>query len=264
MQTLGSTDGHGSSLVEVDSLTKVYPNGTRALDGVTFGVGRGEFAVIVGRSGAGKSTLLRCINGLVEPTGGEVYLEGRNVTGVSGKELRATRRRLGFVFQQFNLVKRLSAVENVLCGRLAGVPVLKSCLRRFGGSDRRAATECLERVGLGDKAHQRADTLSGGQQQRVAIARALAQGPSVVLADEPVASLDPESARVVMDTLRSLSSEEGIAVVCNLHQVNLADRYADRILGVREGRLVLDGRPGDLGRGEVEAVYGPAVQEAFG
>ena len=259
-------DAFADNLVEVDSLTKVYPNGTRALSGVSFSVGHGEFVVIVGRSGAGKSTLLRCINGLVEPTSGEVSVEGRRVTGLSGASLRAARKKLGFVFQQFNLVKRLSAVENVLCGMLAGMPVIGSSLRRFGEEDRRVAMDCLERVGLGDLAYQRADTLSGGQQQRVSIARALAQRPSVILADEPVASLDPESARIVMDTLRSLSSEsseEGIAVLCNLHQVNLADRYADRILGVREGRLVLDGRSGDLGRDEIEAVYGSAVQEAF-
>ncbi|MGH3146195.1 MAG: phosphonate ABC transporter ATP-binding protein [Rubrobacter sp.] len=256
-------DALADNLVEVHSITKVYPNGTRALSEVTFPAGSGEFVVIVGKSGAVKSTLLRCINGLVEPTSGEVWVEGRKVTGLSGANLRAARKKLGFVFQQFNLVKRLSAVENVLCGMLAGMPVLRSSLRRFGAEDRGTALECLERVGLGDLANQRADTLSGGQQQRVSIARALAQRPAVILADEPVASLDPESARTVMDTLRSLSSEEGIAVLCNLHQVNLADRYADRILGVREGRLVLDGRSGDLGRDEIEAVYGGAVQEAF-
>lgn len=251
------------NLVDVELVTKVYPNGTRALSEVSFPVERGEFVVIVGKSGAGKSTLLRCINGLVEPTSGEVWVEGRKVTGLSGANLRAARKKLGFVFQHFNLVKRLSAIENVLCGMLAGMPVLRSSLRRFGQEDRISALDCLERVGLGDLAYQRADTLSGGQQQRVSIARALAQRPAVILADEPVASLDPESARIVMDTLRSLSSEEGIAVLCNLHQVNLADRYADRILGVREGRLVLDGRSGDLSRDEIEAVYGSAVQEAF-
>lgn len=251
------------ALVEVRNLTKVYPNGTRALDGVSFPVGRGEFLVTVGRSGAGKSTLLRCINGLVEPTSGEVLVNGRRVTGLAGNELRAVRRDLGFIFQQFNLVRRLTAVENVLCGRLARMPVLRSSIRRFGGEDRRVALECLERVGLADKAYQRADTLSGGQQQRVSIARALAQNPLVVLADEPVASLDPESARIVMDTLRSLSNEEGIAVICNLHQVNLAASYADRILGIREGELVLDGRSGELSPEEIERVYGAAVQEAL-
>ena len=243
------------SLVEARNIGKVYPDGTRALGGVSFSVEGGEFAVVVGRSGAGKSTLLRCVNGLVEPTEGEVFVGRRRVTGLAGRELRAARGELGFIFQQFNLVKRLSALENVICGRLARMSVLGSCLRRFSKGEKTEAMECLDRVGLAEKAGQRADTLSGGQQQRVAIARALAQRPKVILADEPVASLDPESARIVMDTLRSFADEDGIAVVCNLHQVNLADRYADRILGIREGRLVLDGRAGEVGREEFERVY---------
>ena len=251
-------------LVEVRELTKVYPNGTRALNSVSFGVPRGEFAVVVGKSGAGKSTLLRCINRLAEPTSGKVLLEDRDVTALPVKELRATRKKMGFVFQQFNLVRRISALENVLCGRLVGMPVVSSSLRRFKKDDREAALGALERVGLRDKASQRADTLSGGQQQRVAIARALAQRPSVILADEPVASLDPESARIVMDTLRSLADEDGIAVICNLHQVNLTGRYADRILGIREGDLVLDGRAGEVSDEEIGAVYGPPAKEAVG
>lgn len=250
-----------SSLIEIRELGKVYPGGTRALDEVSFSVESGEFAVVVGRSGAGKSTLLRCVNGLVEPTSGEVVLDGRGVTGLSGRRLRESRREMGFIFQQFNLVRRLTALENVLCGRLYGMPVLRSTFRRFSKRDRAAAQECLERVGLADKSEQRADTLSGGQQQRVAIARALAQEPKLVLADEPVASLDPESVRVVMDTLRSLVDEDGIAVICNLHQVNLASDYADRIVGIREGRMVLDGRFEELPAGEIEAVYSTAERE---
>ena len=249
----GSGAGH---LVEVRNVGKVYPDGTRALKGVSFGVPGGEFAVVVGRSGAGKSTLLRCINALVEPTEGEVLVGGGLTTGLGKGEQRAIRRDVGFIFQQFNLVRRVSALQNVLCGRLADAPVLTSCLRRFSKDDRLAAMECLERVGLAEKAGQRADTLSGGQQQRVSIARALAQRPKVVLADEPVASLDPESARVVMDTLRSLSKEEGIAVICNLHQVNLAADYADSIIGIREGELVLAGRAGELSKEQIESVYG--------
>ncbi|MBA2443572.1 MAG: phosphonate ABC transporter ATP-binding protein [Rubrobacter sp.] len=252
-----------TELLEVQKLSKVYPNGTRALSEVSFSVTPGEFAVIVGRSGAGKSTLMRCINRLAESTSGEVLLEGGSVTGLSNNDLRRARKKMGFVFQQFNLVKRISALQNVLCGRMVDMPVLTSCFRRFSKQERQVALECLERVGLGDKAAQRADTLSGGQQQRVAIARALAQRPSMILADEPVASLDPESAKVVMDTLRSLANEEGYAVLCNLHQVNLADRYADRILGIREGELVLDGKKGDLGSAEIESVYGAEAQEAL-
>lgn len=250
-----------SSLIEIRELGKIYPDGTKALGDVSFSVESGEFAVVIGRSGAGKSTLLRCVNGLVEPTSGEVISEGRRITGLSGGHLRQFRREIGFIFQQFNLVKRLTALENVLCGRLYGMPMVRSTFRLFSKGDRAAALECLDRVGLADKAGQRADTLSGGQQQRVAIARALAQEPKVILADEPVASLDPESVRVVMDTLRSLVDEDGIAVICNLHQVNLASDYADRIVGIREGRLVLDGRFEELHDGEIDAVYRTVARE---
>ena len=252
------------NLVEVENLTKVYPNGTRALDAVSFGVTRGEFAMVVGKSGAGKSTLLRCINRLAEPTSGRVWLEDRDVTALAKKELRVTRKKIGFVFQQFNLVRRISALENVLCGRLVGMPVVRSSFRRFKKQDQEAALGALERVGLGDQASQRADTLSGGQQQRVAIARALAQQPALILADEPVGSLDPESARVVMATLRSLADEDGIAVICNLHQVNLVGSYADRILGVREGELVLDGYAGEISDAEIGDVYKTPAKEAVG
>ena len=250
-----------SNLVEVKDLTKVYPNGTQALNEVSFAVESKEFTVVVGKSGAGKSTLLRCINRLAEPTSGTVVVEEREVTALSSKELRRARKKMGFVFQQFNLVRRISALDNVLCGRLVGMPVVSSSFRRFKKSDREAALDALERVGLKDKAAQRADTLSGGQQQRVAIARALAQRPSVILADEPVASLDPESARIVMDILRSLADEDGIAVICNLHQVNLTGRYADRVIGIREGTLVLDGRASELSEEEISEVYGAQAQE---
>lgn len=252
------------NLVEVNNLTKVYPNGTRALSSVSFGIEGGEFAVVVGKSGAGKSTLLRCINRLAEPTAGNVVVEEEEITGLPKKRLRRARKKMGFVFQQFNLVRRISALENVLCGRLVGMPVVASSFRRFKKQDKEAALEALERVGLRDKAAQRADTLSGGQQQRVAIARALAQRPALILADEPVASLDPESARTVMDTLRSLADEEGIAVLCNLHQVNLAGRYADRVLGIRDGELVLDGRAGEVDDEEINRVYSAPAREAVG
>ena len=253
-----------TNLLEINGLTKVYPNGTRALDDVSFGIENSEFAVVVGKSGAGKSTLLRCINRLAEPTEGRVSVEEEEITGLPKDRLRRARKKMGFVFQQFNLVRRISALENVLCGRLVGMPVLASSFRRFKKTDREAALEALERVGLRDKASQRADTLSGGQQQRVAIARALAQRPVLILADEPVASLDPESARTVMDTLRSLADEEGLAVLCNLHQVNLAGRYADRIVGIREGELVLNGRADKVDDDEINQVYSAAPREAVG
>ncbi len=252
-----------SNYVEVSGLSKTYPDGTRALNDISFSMGHGEFAVIIGKSGAGKSTLLRCMNSLTEPTSGEVKVDGHRVTGISGNKLRMARKDMGFIFQQFNLVRRISTLNNVLCGMLPEMPTIRSVFRRFTRQEKLTALDCLEKVGLGDRAHQRADTLSGGQQQRVAIARVLAQKAKVVLADEPVASLDPASARTVMDALRYLADEEDIAVFCNLHQVNLAGRYADRTLGMRDGVLVLDRGTGQLENDEVETVYGTEMEEAF-
>lgn len=252
-----------SDYVQVSGLSKVYPNGTQALSEVSFTMDNGEFAVIVGRSGAGKSTLLRCMNSLTEPTAGQVTVDGRSVTGLSGRRLCQARKDMGFIFQQFNLIKRIPTLHNVLCGMLTEMTTMKSIVRRFSREEKLAALNCLEKVGLADMAYQRADTLSGGQQQRVAIARVLAQKPKAVLADEPVASLDPASARTVMDALRYLADEERIAVFCNLHQVNLAGRYADRILGMREGQLVIDRASGRLERDEIEQVYGTDMEEAF-
>jgi phosphonate transport system ATP-binding protein len=210
---------------------------------------------IIGSSGAGKSTFLRCINRLVEPTSGQVLVNGRDVTHIGGAEFRRLRVGIGMIFQQFNLVKRLSVLKNVLTGRLGYTPAATSWLHRFSPADLALAYDCLRRVGIEDKALARADTLSGGQQQRVAIARALAQQPQIMLADEPVASLDPETSRAVLDDLRRINREDGITTIVNLHQLEYAREYADRVVALRAGRVLFDGKPGDIDRDVYQAVY---------
>jgi phosphonate transport system ATP-binding protein len=241
-------------MIVIHELRKDYANGTKALRGIDLKIARGQFVVLLGPSGAGKSTLLRCVNGLVRPTGGEVYIEGTAVHGL--KNLEDVRRRVGMIFQQFNLVKRLTVIENVLCGRLAYSNVFASCLKLFTSQDIAYALHCLERVGLAEKAYQRADQLSGGQQQRVGIARALAQSPQAILADEPVASLDPRAADRIMSILREINRQDGITVIVSLHNIELASRYAERIIGICEGRVVLDKQCGALSSWDVEKVYG--------
>jgi phosphonate transport system ATP-binding protein len=207
---------------------------------------------IIGLSGAGKSTFLRCVNRLVEPTSGIMLVEGRNVVRADFRQLRQG---IGMIFQQFNLVKRLSVLKNVLTGRLACVPVAASWFHRFSPEDVDIAFDCLQRVGIEDKAYDRADNLSGGQQQRVAIARALAQRPRIMLADEPVASLDPETSRVVLGYLRRINQDDGITTIVNLHQLEYAREYADRIIGFRHGQVVFDGAPGEVNEDVYQTIY---------
>ncbi len=207
---------------------------------------------IIGLSGAGKSTFLRCVNRLVEPTSGIMLVEGRNVVRADFRQLRQG---IGMIFQQFNLVKRLSVLKNVLTGRLACVPVAASWFHRFSPEDVDIAFDCLQRVGIEDKAYDRADNLSGGQQQRVAIARALAQRPRIMLADEPVASLDPETSRVVLGYLRQINQDDGITTIVNLHQLEYAREYADRIIGFRHGQVVFDGAPGEVNEDVYQTIY---------
>jgi phosphonate transport system ATP-binding protein len=216
-------------------VTKAF-NGRPAIDNVSFTVGEREFVAVLGPSGAGKTTLFRCMTGLLAPDSGTVRIGNDDIGALRGR----ARRRVAVVFQQFNLVNRLSAFENVLAGRLGHVPAWRGWLRRFGRADRLIALECLERVGLLGQALQRADTLSGGQQQRVAIARALAQRPSLIVADEPVASLDPNASTGVLDLLHGIARTDGVGVVCSLHQVHLARTYADRVVGLSRGRVVID------------------------
>jgi len=242
-------------IISIVNVGKTYARGNLvALENATFDVARGEFVVILGPSGAGKSTLLRCINRLVEPTKGKVLLNGVEITD-DRHQLRDVRRQIGMVFQQFNLVTRLSVLLNVLSGRLSYRPTWRSFFYSFTREDREIALECLEMVALGHKAFQRADTLSGGEQQRVAIARALAQRPTVILADEPVASLDPKIARQVLTYLRSVCETLGISVICNLHQIGFAREFADRIVGLCDGEKIFDGKPHELTDEILKRIY---------
>lgn len=240
------------SAISVRAVTKRFPNGFEALKGVNVQISDGSFTVVLGPSGAGKSTLLRMLNGLETPTSGEVRIDGALVDKDS---VRRSRVRVGMVFQQFNLVDRLSVLTNVLTGRLAYRSWLGSLFYLFRQEDLAIAHEALARVGLVDKAWSRADKLSGGQQQRVGIARALAQQPRVILADEPVASLDPVSSDEVLTLLRQICRRNGITVVANLHQVELARQFADHVIGMNSGRIVFDGVPAQLTDVALHTIY---------
>jgi phosphonate transport system ATP-binding protein len=242
-------------MVSFENTSVQYPNGHRALQNINLNFYPGEFVVIVGLSGAGKSTLIRCVNRLVNPTEGIVRVAGQNIIGLPDGELRKVRARIGMIFQNYNLVRRSSVLRNVLTGRLAHLPAWRTLLGLFPQEDVQLALACLERVGIPEKAYQRADTLSGGQQQRVAIARALAQQPYILLADEPVASLDPPTAHQVMRDLKQLSREENLLTLVNLHFVDMAITYADRIIGLRGGELVYDGTTEGMTEESFEEIY---------
>jgi phosphonate transport system ATP-binding protein len=244
------------TILQVERLTKVYSGGVRALDDVSFTVPKGQFVAVIGLSGSGKSTLLRCINRLVEPTSGRVLFAGMDVTAANDVELRRIRRRIGMVFQHFNLVHRSSVLTNVLAGRLGYINPVWSLANRFPKPDTEKAYAQLERVGLRDKAMSRADALSGGQQQRVGIARALMQDPDLILADEPVASLDPVLAHSIMQHLEQINREDGVTVLCSLHFLDLVHRYADRVIALNEGKLVFEGLPKDIDDQKFKDIYG--------
>jgi len=233
-------------LLQIEHLTKIYADGTLALDDVSFDVVDGEFLVVLGLSGAGKSTLLRCINRLVEPTSGTITWDGEDVTAASGEELRMIRRHIGMIFQEFNLVERSSVLTNVLAGRLAYVNSWLSLFGRFPKEEMERAIGNLERMDISDLAEKRADELSGGQRQRVGIARALMQEPRLMLADEPVASLDPVLAHSILRYLERLNKEDGITVICSLHFLDLVRRYATRVVALRDGRVVFQGLPEEI------------------
>ncbi len=243
------------ALIRLDGVTKTFGS-TTALKGASLQVARGEIVVLLGLSGSGKSTLLRHLDGLEVPTSGSVEVLGQQVPALKGKALRSLRSRVGFIFQQFELVPSLTVLENVLTGSLSSVTGPRLGLWGYARSSKLRALEHLDRVGLLDRAYQRSDTLSGGQQQRVAIARALMQKPDILLADEPVASLDPESSDQVMALIREIAADEGLTVVCSLHQVDLAISWADRIVGLRHGEVVLDTPTTDLTKAEVMEIYG--------
>ncbi len=250
-------------MLEVRHLTKVYDDGTVALRDLSFNVQDGEFLIIIGLSGAGKSTLLRCINRLIEPTEGQIIWNGVDVTAASPEQLRQIRRKIGMIFQHFNLVKRSSVLTNVLAGRLGYVNPWASLVNHFPAEDYQRARRALERLGITDQAHKRADELSGGQQQRVGVARALMQEPQMILADEPVASLDPVLAHSLLGHLERLNQEDGITILCTLHYLDLIQRYATRVIGLRDGRLVYRGSREDIRRmsdEEFKEIYGEEAE----
>ena len=243
-------------MLSITNLTKVYPTGAKALTGVSFTVDKPVVIAIIGPSGAGKSTLIRCINRLVEPTSGSVVLGDINVTALSHRALRKARRRMGMIFQEYNLVERLTVMENVLSGRLGYVNFWQAYLRRFPKEDVAAAFKLLDRVGLGGYQDTRADALSGGQRQRVGIARALMQAPDLLLVDEPTASLDPKTSRQIMRILVELAHERNTPALVNIHDVALAQTFSDRIIGLRAGEIVFDGTAADVTAEVLTEIYG--------
>jgi phosphonate transport system ATP-binding protein len=247
-------------MLEIKNLTKIYEGGTQALHDVSFSVKPGEFLAIIGLSGSGKSTLLRCINRLIEPTEGQIIWNGVDITAASQDELLRIRRKIGMIFQHFNLVSRSKVITNVLAGRLGYVNPAMSLLNRFPKSDYELAYQKLERVGIANQAHKRADELSGGQQQRVGIARAMMQDPEIILADEPVASLDPVLAHSIMQYLETLNREDGVMVLCSLHFLDLVHRYADRAVALNEGILMFDGHPKDIDDAKFKEIYGKEAE----
>lgn len=248
-------------LIRVRGLGKVYPNGYRALTGIDLDVEAGEFVVVIGLSGSGKSTLVRCLNRLIDPTEGTIEFAGRDVTTVRGAELRALRREVAMVFQQFNLVKRATVLVNVLTGALERQATIPSLVGLWRRADREAAMEALRLVGLEDRALYRADALSGGEQQRVAIARALMQRPRALLADEPVASLDPATSHSVLDYLRELQTKQGTAIVANLHFLSLAREYGTRVIALKDGRKMFEGAPTDITDEVFQRIYGDEAKQ---
>jgi phosphonate transport system ATP-binding protein len=243
-------------MLTVKNLTKIYQGGVLALDDISFEVPKGQFLAVIGLSGSGKSTLLRCINRLIEPTAGTITWNSADITAASDDELRRIRRMFGMVFQHFNLVHRSSVLTNVLSGRLGYVNPAWSLLNRFPKTDIDNAFRQLERVGIADKAYVRADELSGGQQQRVGIARAMIQNPEMILADEPVASLDPVLAHSIMQYLEKINAEDGVTVLCSLHFLDLVHRYADRVIALNLGKLMFDGKPNEIDDVKFKEIYG--------
>ena len=244
----------------MEHLTKIYEGGTLALEDVSFEVPDGQFLAVIGLSGSGKSTLLRCINRLIEPTEGSITWNGVDVTKASQEEMRRIRRRIGMVFQHFNLVHRSKVLTNVLQGSLGYVNPALSLVNKFPKDQMRKAYQQLARVGLEEKAGQRADELSGGQQQRVGVARALMQDPEMILADEPVASLDPVLAHSIMQYLETINNEDEVTVLCSLHFLDLVHRYADRAIALNEGKLVFEGPPSEIDDAKFKEIYGQEAE----
>lgn len=248
-------------ILSVRNVVKTYPNGTKALKGVSFDVYPGEFLVVIGLSGSGKSTMLRCMNQMHTVSSGQILFKGEDVTQLRGKRVLNLREKMGMIFQHFNLVQRRSVLNNVLMGALGHTSTFKSILGIYSDEDRQKAMKYLSLVGIADKAHARVSQLSGGQQQRVAIARALTQTPDVLLADEPVASLDPATCHVVMDYLRRVNQELGLTIVCNLHFLSLVRQYATRVIALKGGELVYEGSPHEIDEAWFQRIYGEGAKE---
>ncbi len=247
-------------MLKVEHLTKIYEGGVLALEDVSFEVPPGQFLAVIGLSGSGKSTLLRCINRLIEPTDGRITWNGEDITNASQEDLRRIRRRMGMVFQHFNLVERSKVLTNVLSGRLGYTNPAMSLVNRFSKDDIERAYAQLDRVGLREKANNRADELSGGQQQRVGIARAMIQSPELILADEPVASLDPVLAHSIMQYLETINEEDDVTVLCSLHFLELVHRYADKAIALNEGKLVFEGPPSEIDDEKFKEIYGKEAE----
>ncbi len=248
-------------MIQFKNVVKTYPGGVHALKGINLTIEQGEFVAIIGLSGAGKSTLLRSINQMHQITSGELIVNGQDVSKLSGEALRRFRRNIGMVFQSFNLVKRTSVINNVLAARVADMPLWKSLLGIYSKSDKILALEALDKVGILEKAYVRADMLSGGQQQRVALARCLAQKPQIILADEPVASLDPLTSQQVMEDFVRVNRDMNITVIANMHHVDIATKYARRIIGIKEGEIVYDGPSSLITNDTLTAIYGRNLQQ---
>ena len=253
-------------MIKFDKVNKVYPNGLHALKNVSLEINQGEFVAIIGLSGAGKSTLLRTINRMHDISEGSLIVNGQEIKNLKGKDLRTFRRKVGMVLQSFNLVTRTTVINNVLTSRVPDMPLWKSIIGLYSKEDKIIALEALDKVGILDKAYVRADQLSGGQQQRVALARTLAQKPEIILADEPVAALDPITATQVMDDFKKINKELNMSVLINIHHVDLALKYADRVIGIKAGEIVYDGAAKDVTNEVLKQIYGRelAADEVMG
>lgn len=248
-------------MIEFKNVSKVYPNGTKGLQNINLTINKGEFVAIIGLSGAGKSTLIRTINRMIDITEGSLIVNGKEVNNLKGKELRKFRRNIGMIFQSFNLVTRASVIKNVLTSKVPDISFIRSLFGIFTKEEKLQALDALDKVGILEKAFVRVDQLSGGQQQRVALARTLAQNPEIILADEPVAALDPVTSKKVMNDFKKINRELNISILINIHHVDLALNYADRIIGIRDGRIVYDGRSEDVTEEVLENVYKGKMDE---
>ncbi|MEA5026841.1 MAG: phosphonate ABC transporter ATP-binding protein [Erysipelotrichaceae bacterium] len=248
-------------MIKFTNVCKTYPNGVKALVDVNLEIEQGEFVAVIGLSGAGKSTLIRTVNKMIEVTSGQLLVDDVDVSTLEGRQLRKFRRKIGMVFQSFNLVNRTTVIKNVLTSRVADMTLIQSILGLYSRQDKIKALEALDKVGILEKAYIRADQLSGGQQQRVALARTLAQDPQIILADEPVASLDPVMAAVVMEDFQRINREMNITIIINIHHVDLALKYADRIVGIQAGQIVFDGRVDQITNDILKKIYGRELSD---